>query len=382
MLEVSSLLVSAVLNLSPMEPPIDVDVVFIVEPQAVEELNQEYIRNRINEWVFWANQVEGVPYPKVKFQTKAVLQSNYGNLADVVYTAPIADMNAAAAAIQNGISEGADTEAWQAMQRFGADLVTYVVLEPDTQGNTSGSSGYSASILSLTDSTPDSWAHEAFRLAGLDTLAEEACTQKDNVMCPTQALRTAFPLKVNEQQIDYLHQVLFDHTLPQKQWFHITPTMAELAQAQLEVVQETLNEEMQGTVDFRVWLADGQGQEATLDTQVSVEIYVDSDSAEPGIHFDDDFTQRVDFLPGVSSRSVSLNIDLSGTQWLELAVGVRYGEKLGTNQAQSYNYDHNVVFLPVPEEKSTSGGSFDLLGLFFTLAALWWRRLLVSKRRA
>lgn len=374
MLEVSSLLVAAVLNLSPPPATIDVDVVFIVEPQAAEEVDRQFIRNRIDEWVIKANYVKFFYDSKVQFRTKAVLQSNYGNLADVVYTTPIVNMDEAAAAIQKGISEGTNTEATLAMQRFGADLVTYVVLKPDTQGNSSGSSGNSASILSLTDSAPDSWAHEAFRLVGLEKLTEEECAQKDNVMCPTPELRSAFPLSVNEQQADHIYQVLFDQPLPQKHWFHITPSMPELAQARLEVEQETLNEEMQGKIDFRVWLVDDRGQEVSLDERVSIEIYADSDSAEPGVHFDDNFTQRIDFLPGVSSRNVSLNIDLSGTQWLELVVGIRYGEKLGTNQGQRYYYDHNVVSLPVPEEKSTSGGGIGIMSLLAALMVLVRRR--------
>ncbi|WP_417656572.1 hypothetical protein [Pseudidiomarina aestuarii] len=375
MLEVGSLLVSAVLNISPPEPLIDVDVVFMVEPQATEAHSQQSIRNTIEQWVYHANHVHGVPYPRVNFQTKAVLMSGYGDQAEVIYASPISEMDSAASFIQQEIFENSKSEALQAMQRFGADLVTYVVLQPDSKGNSSGSSGNSISILSLEESTPDNWAHEAFRLVGLTKLAEEECINKDNVMCPRQELRTAFPLKVNEQQADLIHQMTSTLSPSTKRWSNITPSMPELAIAQFEVVHKVLNEEMQGRIDYRIWLADARGQEITLDERVSIEVYADSDNAEPGVHFDDGFTQRIDFLPGVSSRSVSLNIDLSGTQYLWLEVGIRYGEKLGTNQGQSYYYDHNLTFLPVPEEKSTSGGSLNLPGLLIPLAALFRRRL-------
>lgn len=108
---------------------------------------------------------------------------------------------------------------------------------------------------------------------------------------------------------------------------HIQDGITNQAYVKLTAATTTIAAATGATVDYTISLVDTNGDPAVTASDASVEIYTDGDTATAGTDYDaNNFIQRVTFLAGETSKTVSLPIlraGFNGTRML--TVGIRNG---------------------------------------------------------
>lgn len=354
-----------------------IDLLVVVEPDVYISTPKETLQKNLVEQLDYANKeyaslgVELNIVAVLEWENNAVSgrlsqgESFWNSLAGIMYSVRFEEAEFIKEFPHDLYGIEYNQNAYDVLREYHADKLVFITKERDLHSGDTGyafeNMGFGLQAEGMTGRV-SLLAHELGHNFGLIHPSNETCSTQDFLMCPSTSLGTQF----SEQEVTRVKGVLakdstyFDPMFDEQfysGWF--SEKMPYFANVKLSVTDNPIAKDVTQT-EVVVELVNQAGNPVTFDDTVSVEVFTEAVTATLGKNYDDDFYQRISFMPGESTKRLDLNVTHSSTE-KTFNVGARYGLNVSDSDVVS------VAIKPNGNESSEgngdSGGSMGLISL-------------------
>lgn len=374
----------------------NIDLMVVVEPSVSQQYNKEEISALLNKELAKANEVFSADFD-VKFTIRAVEGWDNDDVANMLSAGKSYSYSVGPIMYSLGQTEASYNEAYsdisflagrynskgdELLKKYHADKLVFItsgldtVTYDETIGYAFHNMGLVLNFASLFEHK-STLAHELGHTFGLVHPSATVCSSNNYVMCTGKLDGSGFTsdeMKTVNGVLKRDPTYLLDYYHPDFWAGSYSEPMPIKAYLDLHVLDNPIANTINAT-EVVLNLVDAQGNAAVLDSDVTVELFTQGNTAV----FDADYSdiyQRVTFAAGESKKRIDLNVT-HGDSAKTFSVGTRYGEYVADSEAQTVTIAAKATSgggdNSGSDSSGSSGGSFGFAWLAL-LPLVYYRR--------